>query len=124
MTDKKVDYKGYNINPKRDFGSYGFLIKEKTVSKGFVVTDKHNVNVMPGATWFQTIKDAKNGINVLIKYGEKNFWKGLKKEDKKMSELLEMIEQLEIGKLDKKLLREWVKDLREQIKFLGGKPLH
>ena len=75
-----MKYKGYIIKPKREFGSDGFLINGKRVQEGFVVTNEHNINVMPGATWFQTIKDAKKGIDVLIKYGEKNFWKGLKTE--------------------------------------------
>lgn len=69
-------YKDYTIKPKKDFGEYGFLINGKRVRKGFVVVDKHNINIMPGATWFQTIKDAKKGIDVFIEHGVKNFWKG------------------------------------------------
>lgn len=76
--DNAQDYKGYIIKSKRDFGEYGFLINGKRVREGFLVVDKRNINVMPGATWFQTIEKAKKGIDVLIKYGEKNFWKGLK----------------------------------------------
>lgn len=87
---KEISYKDYIIKPKRDFGQYGFLINGKRVRKGFVVTDKHNINVMPGATWFQTIREAKKGIDVLIKYGEKNFWKGLRVEKKKIEDKKEL----------------------------------
>jgi len=73
-------YKNYIIKPKRDFGQYGFLIDGKMVKEGWVVTDHRNVNVMPGATWFQTIEQSKLAIDVLIKYGENNFWTGLNKE--------------------------------------------
>ena len=87
MTDKEVDYKGYIIKPKRDFPSYGFLINGKRVHGGFVVTNKHNINVMPAATWFLTIKEAKKGIDVLTKYGENDFWTGWKAEEKEMKNI-------------------------------------
>lgn len=88
---KDIPYKNYIIKPKRDFGTNGFLINGKLVNKGYVVVDKRDVNVMPGATWFQTIKDAKKGINVIIKHGVKNFWFGWK-----------AIEGLPIDKIHKK----------------------
>lgn len=77
-----VEYKDYTIKPKKDFGTSGFLINGKWVMDGFVVVDKRNINVMPAAAWFQTIDKAKKGIDVLIKYGEKDFWKGYKEEVK------------------------------------------
>jgi len=67
ITDEEVNYKGYIIKPKRDFGRDGFLINGKTVKKGFVVTDNHNINVMPGATWFQTIEEAEKGVDERLK---------------------------------------------------------
>lgn len=75
---RKYYYRGHQITPKLDFGSgRGHLIKGKWVKKGWVVVKDH-CNVMPGACWFQTIKEAKHGIDVLIKVGgEKNsdaFW--------------------------------------------------
>lgn len=75
---KTYTYRGHKIEPKRDFGSgKGHLIDGKWVKKGWVVV-KSNCNVMPGACWFQTIKEAKHGIDVLIQVGgEKNsgaFW--------------------------------------------------
>ena len=55
----------YNIQPKRDFGSgKGFFIGGKFVKRGFVVTDGL-CNVMPGATWFQTIPHALHAISCL-----------------------------------------------------------
>ncbi|GAG88111.1 unnamed protein product [marine sediment metagenome] len=73
-------YKHYIIKPKRDFGQYGYLIDGKMVKEGWVVTDHRNVNVMPGATWFQTIEQSKLAIDVLIEYGDDNFWTGWNKE--------------------------------------------
>lgn len=64
----------YKIVPKRDFGGKPFLINGKTVMRGFVVTDGL-CNVMPGATWFQTIPDALRAIGVLMVTGETpRFW--------------------------------------------------
>lgn len=60
-----VRYRTLFIVPKRDFGNRGFLIKGGIVKSGFVVTDG-TCNVMPGATWFTTIEDARHAIDVLI----------------------------------------------------------
>ena len=73
-------YKNYIIKPKKDFGQDGYLIDGKMVKEGWVVTDHRNVNVMPGATWFQTIEQSKLAIDVLLKYGEGDFWTGWNKE--------------------------------------------
>jgi len=73
-------YKNYIIKPKRDFGQNGYLIDGKMVKKGWVVTNHRNINVMPGATWFQTIEQSELAIDVLIEYGEDNFWTGWNKE--------------------------------------------
>lgn len=62
---KAKRYRTLFIEPKRDFGTQGFLINGKMVMKGWVVTDGL-CNVMPGATWFQTVKKAKFAIDVLI----------------------------------------------------------
>jgi len=73
-------YKNYIIKPKRDFGQNGYLIDGKMVKKGWIVTNHRNINVMPGATWFQTIEQSELAIDVLIEYGEDNFWTGWNKE--------------------------------------------
>jgi hypothetical protein len=61
---KAKRYRTLFIVPKRDFGT-GFLIKGKMVKKGWVVTDG-TCNIMPGATWFQTVPQAKHAIDTLI----------------------------------------------------------
>jgi hypothetical protein len=58
-------YRTLLIEPKRDFGGQPHLINGKMVMKGWVVTDG-TCNVMPGATWFTTVKRAKYAIDVLI----------------------------------------------------------
>jgi len=83
----EITYKNFIINPKRDFGQYGYLIDGEMVKEGWVVTNQQNVNVMPGATWFQTIEQSKLAIDVLIKYNENNFWDGWNKEKLKNLEI-------------------------------------
>ena len=59
-------YKGYQIEPKKDFGSgRGFLIDGKYVKSGYIVTDG-TCNVLPGATWTTTIWKARGLIDALI----------------------------------------------------------
>jgi len=59
-------YRLFFIVPKRDFGQGpGYFIKGRYVKEGWIVTDG-NCNVMPGATWFQTIKDARHAIDIFI----------------------------------------------------------
>lgn len=62
-------YKGLQIVPKLDFGRTGFLIDGHFVKEGYVVTDGL-CNVMPGAIWFQTVKEAQVGIDVYHITGE------------------------------------------------------
>ena len=75
LTGKGKKMSKYHIKPKRDFGNgpgfwcvnagdtgtgkYGF------VKSGFVVTDGGIINVMPGATWFRTIREALEAISCL-----------------------------------------------------------
>jgi hypothetical protein len=56
----------FKIVIKRDFGSGpGYLINGKWVKSGFVVT-RGGCNIMPGATWFQTVEAAMKGIAAYI----------------------------------------------------------
>lgn len=56
----------FRIVPKRDFGSgKGFYDRGRWIKSGFVVTDGV-CNVMPGATWFETVAEAMIGIRVYI----------------------------------------------------------
>ena len=67
----------YRIKAKRDFGRQGFLINGEWVKRGFVVVDASCtiINVMPGATWFQTIGDAMDAIEVLERTkSSTDFW--------------------------------------------------
>ena len=69
-------YRGFQIHLKRDFGrGKGFLIKGRYVKRGYVVTNG-TCNVMPGATWAQTIFQARGLIDALIEsQGDSNkFW--------------------------------------------------
>lgn len=66
----------FRIVPKRDFGGQPFLINGRAVMSGFVVTpDKGEpwagCNIMPGATWSETIRGALLMIKVLRKVGLK-----------------------------------------------------
>lgn len=60
-----VDYHGFTIEPKRDFGPTGFFIDGKFIKRGYVVV-KDGCNAMPGATWFYTIELAKEAIDIWI----------------------------------------------------------
>jgi len=68
-----VEYRGFTVEPKRDFGPTGFYIKGRFVKLGYVVV-KDGCNAMPGATWFGTIEDAKEAIDVLIDVGGDDIW--------------------------------------------------
>lgn len=61
-----IRYRTLTIVPKRDFGGQPHLIKGRAVMAGFVVIDNLCCNIMPGATWFETIEEAKHAIDVLI----------------------------------------------------------
>lgn len=72
----------YRIVPKRDFGpGPGFLIKGQFVKRGFVVTDGH-CNVMPGATWFQSIAESFRAIAILDASGgdSETFWSMMRRQ--------------------------------------------
>jgi hypothetical protein len=63
--DMQTKYKGYTIEPKRDFGD-GYLSNGRVIKKGFVVC-KGICNIMPGGAWFKTVAEAKDAISVLIR---------------------------------------------------------
>lgn len=65
-----TNYRGYGISKKQDFGD-GYLIDGHKVTEGYIVGDeKGRWNLMPGATWFQTVAAAKAGIDDLIATNE------------------------------------------------------
>lgn len=69
-----IDYRGFTIEPKRDFGpGPGFYINGQFIKRGYVVV-KDGCNAMPGATWFLAIESAKEAIDILIEVGGLNIW--------------------------------------------------
>ena len=68
-----IDYRGFTIEPKRDFGPTGFYINGTFTKIGYVVV-KDGCNAMPGATWFHTIESAKEAVDVLIDVGGEDIW--------------------------------------------------
>ena len=79
MSESNVPYFGYTIQPKRDFGKLPFLINGRMVSSGWVVTDGI-CNVLPGATWAETIDQAKQLVRMYIQadYNADLFWQLVK----------------------------------------------
>lgn len=75
-------YRGFAIEPKRDFGKDGVYQYGMYTKEGFVVTDGGMCNVMPAATWFRTVESAMRAIDDLIDSqvmarvgsGEHPFW--------------------------------------------------
>lgn len=55
-----IEYKGFHIVPKLDFGKYPHS-DVNTYRKGYVVV-KSGINVMPGATWASSIIESKEMI--------------------------------------------------------------
>ena len=74
--DGYLKYRGFRIERKRDFGRFGFLIDGKCVKTGYVITDGI-CNILPGATWSQTIEGAVDLIDAFItSAGDSDvFWK-------------------------------------------------
>jgi hypothetical protein len=70
-----IEYKGFHIIPKRDFGKYPYM-NVNTYRKGYVIV-QNNVNVMAGATWTSSIVEAKVLIDSHIEAnGDSDlFWK-------------------------------------------------
>ena len=74
-----TDYRGFQIALKRDFGKHGYLIDGHKVFHGYNVL-KDGANIMPGATWFLTVKQAQGAIDDLLNSGarrigdEHEFW--------------------------------------------------
>lgn len=56
---------GYTIQPKRDFGNHPHLIQGEYVSVGWVIT-MDGANVVPGAGWAVTMKDARRMVGALM----------------------------------------------------------
>jgi hypothetical protein len=70
-----VEYRGYRIVPKLDFGRRPFLINGVWVSSGYVVTDGM-CNVMPGAAWAESVPEAQAMIDAFVEAAgdAQRFW--------------------------------------------------
>lgn len=70
-----IEYRGYHIVPKRDFGNSPFQSAGCIFSKGYIITDGY-CNMMPGASWSHDVIGAKVMIDILIEAKEsgKDFW--------------------------------------------------
>lgn len=79
-----VEHRGYRICVKQDFGPAPPIVDGMPVMSGYVVLDQKGDNAMPDQTWFQTVKSAKHGIDVLIDVGgpenADQFWALLRQE--------------------------------------------
>lgn len=69
MYQHKLEYRGYHIVLKRDFGRHFHLVDGMPCRWGFIVT-KGGANALPGAVWCQTVKEAKQCIDCLIETGD------------------------------------------------------
>jgi hypothetical protein len=65
MGSYSLNYCGYTIVVKRDFGDKFYMLDGMPCNFGYNVT-KDQKNPIPGAGWFQTVADAKTGIDCLI----------------------------------------------------------
>ncbi len=94
--DKAVEYRGYFITRKKDFGRSPHLIDGFFTDYGFTVGDGPLTNSMPGATWFQTVAEAKQGIDDLIaaEAAGVNFWFYRKRRKAAEKIALEMVQAL------------------------------
>lgn len=60
-----VQYRGFTLHVKGDFGDQPHLIDGLPCAWGYIAV-RNGCNAMPGATWFQTVKDGKRGVDALI----------------------------------------------------------
>lgn len=91
-----IEYKGYQIERKQDFGT-GHLIDGFKVKHGYIAL-KGSCNVMPGATWFLTVKETKEAIDMyeLVEHDAAKFWVALSKLRKMKNEtFVECLKQIE-----------------------------
>jgi hypothetical protein len=66
VDDHHVPYSVYIIKPKLDFPPNGFLLNGEWIKAGYVVVHhREGSNVMPGATWFTSVDEARIGCDAL-----------------------------------------------------------
>lgn len=62
-------YRGFTIQPKRDFGSTPYFLDGRNVWHGWNVVSQDGCNALPGATWGRTIADARRLADCLLLAG-------------------------------------------------------
>ena len=74
--DNPLGYRGFTIEPKLDFGSYGYRDNDGTVIKTGWIVVEDGCNALPGAIWTKTIEQACECIDFLLESREsgENFW--------------------------------------------------
>lgn len=66
MPEPTISYRGYIIEPKRDFGPYGYRGDGGHVIRVGFLAVKDGCNATPGAGWYTSIAQARRGIDALI----------------------------------------------------------
>lgn len=73
VPDIHVEYQGFTIQPKRDFGGVPYHDAGNVYQRGFIVTKDH-MQVMPGGAWFTSVIEARAAIDILLEAGPEQFW--------------------------------------------------
>ena len=75
--EEVMEYRGYQIEVKKDFGSLGYFIGNfgEKISSGYVIV-KNGANVLPGATWAKDIETSHVLIDIFetAKGDSARFW--------------------------------------------------
>ena len=74
--ENPLEYRGFTIEPKRDFGRYGYRDDDGTIIKtGWIVVENY-CNALPGAVWCKTIEQACECIDQLLesRMTGQDFW--------------------------------------------------
>jgi hypothetical protein len=80
VTFKAVEYRGFTIQPICH-AFQPFWIEGRWHTRGFIAV-RDGCHALPGAVWFHSVEEAKNGIACFIeaKADAKRFWQLLRKE--------------------------------------------
>lgn len=83
----EVEYRGYTLKAKRDFGRQPFMIGGHAIDFGFLVLDGNGTFCTPGASWDVTLEGAKRSADIQALYDPESaarhvywdmlaYWKG------------------------------------------------
>lgn len=68
VKNRVVNYRGFSIVPKLDFGQNPYRSHANVISTGWVIT-KNGCNAMPGATWDSSLLACRASIDIWIESG-------------------------------------------------------